>query len=575
MKKILFIMGLIFLFPLTVKASTVGATISCDTNKLYIDSTFSCVVTVNPSTDNPITSFNANIDYSNVDFSLYSIAIASGWNNSSSSNLNLTMDVAEGESGLSTSLKIATIKFKVKSTTTYGTKSIKLTGEDLNSDISSTVNIVSKNNNLSNLVIEGETINFNSNTINYNLETNKSSLVIKATLADSRAHFVSGYGPRTVNLSYGSQQIQLIVVSESNENKIYTINVTRPDNRSNNNNLASLVVSSGTLNPVFNKNTLSYDVEVPNNVESITVSATLEDSKANFMNNYGPRTVNLKTGQNSISLQIEAENGNTKTYTINVTRGDESSNNYLKYIILSNGAIDFNKNIFEYKVNVLYEIDEMSISASPEDTNSTLEVIGNKKLEVGDNTFTIKVTAANKSERIYKIIVTRLKDGVKLSNNNYLKNIIVNNYDLNFDKNTQTYTLNINKEKFLSILATPEETSSIVIVTGNENLENGSKIIIKVQAEDESVKNYIININKTTSNNYLIYIIGGVILVLLVLLLVFKDKIFKKKNDDTTNVTSNNKRLIIKDKDSEVNDEKDKPSVSYKSLEDTLIVEDK
>ena len=75
LKRILLILGLILTLPINIKAIT--ADFTCDDNKLYVDSTFSCKLFVNPE-DSLITSFKTDLSYPKEDFLLESI---SGYNN--------------------------------------------------------------------------------------------------------------------------------------------------------------------------------------------------------------------------------------------------------------------------------------------------------------------------------------------------------------------------------------------------------------------------------------------------------------------------------------------------------------
>ncbi len=86
---------------------------------------------------------------------------------------------------------------------------------------------------------------------------------------------------------------------------------------SKNNNLSSLKISSGTLSPAFNKNTLEYSATVENNVNKITVSGSKEDSKS-YVD--GLKEYTLEEGNNKIQIKVTAQNGSSKTYIINVTR---------------------------------------------------------------------------------------------------------------------------------------------------------------------------------------------------------------------------------------------------------------
>lgn len=571
LKRILLILGLILTLPINIKAIT--ADFTCDDNKLYVDSTFSCKLFVNPE-DSLITSFKTDLSYPKEDFLLESISGYNNWYPLSSTTIDLSMQTSTGNEGIIEKTQVAVLKFKVKNTTSYGTKQIKLSGKDLSTEVSSSIKIISKNNKLSSLAVIGEEIKFDPDINTYELKTTKESVEIKATLADNYAKYAENYGPRTVSLNYGEQLINIVVVSESNERNTYTLKVNRIDNRSTNDNLSNIVLSYGNLSPAFSKDILNYNVEVPNNVESLTITATLEDKKAEFVAGYGSRTVNLNLGENIVLIRSQAEKGNTKTYTIKINRDYKGSNNYLKNISLSKGSINFDKDVFEYKVNVDYNTNEMFVSAIAEESTSTVEVIGNKDLIVGENIYLIKVVAENKSERIYKVIVNRLEEGIVLSNNNYLANLSIKGHSIAFIKDKQEYNITLTNEKSLDIKYEVEDEKSFVKIEGNENLQNNSVIKIIVTSEDGSIRTYKLTILKETSFNYINIILPLIILLMIIIIVIIV--IIKKKNKNKDVNPENeeifkDKKLILNDK----NEEPKKIKVKYKSLDDTLIVKDK
>lgn len=85
---------------------------------------------------------------------------------------------------------------------------------------------------------------------------------------------------------------------------------------SKNNNLKSLSIEGYDFTPEFNKDVLQYTLELENGIESINVSATKEDSTASIE---GTGTISLSEGVNPVKIVVTAQNGSTKTYTINVT----------------------------------------------------------------------------------------------------------------------------------------------------------------------------------------------------------------------------------------------------------------
>lgn len=566
LKRITIIVGLILLLPLNIKALT--AKLVCEDKKIYINSDVTCKLFISPE-GSLISSFKADITYPN-DIKLS--GIQTSWIDSSTSNkIDMKMQTSTGNEGITSETEIATLKFKT--TTSYGDKQIKLSGGDLSSVDISSIHVISNENRLNSLNVIGENIKFDKNINIYELTTKKEKINIQAELVDTNARYEQNFGPREVSLNYGEQLINIIVIAESNEKNTYTLKVTRQDNRSTNDNLSNIVLSLGELSPKFSKDVLNYTVEVPNNASSLTITASLEDKKAEFVSGYGSRTVDLKLGENIILIQTQAEKGNTKTYTIKVNRNYKGDNNYLKSITLSSGTLNFDKDIFEYKINVDYNTKELLISAIAEEKTSTVEVVGNKELVVGKNIYKIKVLAENKSERIYTIIVNRLEEGKTLSNNNYLANLSIKNHSIAFVKDKLTYDITLTNETSLDLKYDIEDEKAFVKVEGNSDLKNNSVVKIIVTAEDGTTRTYILNIIKEEAFNYTILIIPLAILLLgLVVIIVIKKVKPKKKEVNPIN------EEIVKEKKLVLGENKTSPKkfkVKYKSLDDTLIVKDK
>lgn len=85
---------------------------------------------------------------------------------------------------------------------------------------------------------------------------------------------------------------------------------------SKNNNLSGLSVEGYQLSPTFNKNTLEYEVELPNGVTKIKINASKEDGTASIQGT-GEREVS--EGKNKLEIKVTAQNGSVKTYVINAT----------------------------------------------------------------------------------------------------------------------------------------------------------------------------------------------------------------------------------------------------------------
>lgn len=404
----------------------------------------------------------------------------------------------------------------------YGLNTIKVVvTSETGSKKTYTINITRKDNRsddakLSSLTISNANINFTPNQTIYNtsVESNISKVQISAKTNNAKATFTTGYGPRTVNLSYGQNTFKLIVKSEKGTTRTYTINITRKDTRSSNNNLSSLSVSVGKIN--FNKNTTTYNIDTKSDVTSATISATLEDQKSTFVSGYAPRTVSLKEGFNSFQIKVKNEKGTVKTYTINITREDEKSrNNNLKDLTLSTGNITFDKNNLNYNVTVEYEIEKLTINATPEDSKAKVTYQKENTLKVGENKITITVEAENKSTKNYTITVTRKEEGKKLSNVSSLSSLYIDGKQITLNENQTEYTYQTTQTA-ANVKATPTDPNANITVIGNNSIKDGSIIQIIVTAEDKSTTIYKIKVEKKEEkNNTLLIILIPTILIII------------------------------------------------------------
>ena len=84
-----------------------------------------------------------------------------------------------------------------------------------------------------------------------------------------------------------------------------------------------------------------------------------------------------------------------------------SANNYLSGLAVEGYSIipEFDKEILEYSMEVDYNVEKVNIQVSLEDETATVDGVGEREVEEGKNTFTIKVTAENGNEREYVLNV--------------------------------------------------------------------------------------------------------------------------------------------------------------------------
>ena len=364
------------------------------------------------------------------------------------------------------------------------------------SNANKTIRVTDTNNYLSNIILSEGTIDFDKSKTTYDVKNiNSSTIDITATLESSYAKLSGDVGKK--NLNFGLNTFKITVTSEAGVNRIYTLNIYRNDNRDKTNTLSSLEIENYKILPDFNKNTVNYTLTVKKDVTSVKINATLDSDKSSFNKGYGPRTVNLNYGVNTILIKVTSESDSTKTYTVKVTREDDrSSNNYLKSLNVSSGDFEFNKKTQNYSFTVQNEVTSIKVLAVAEDEKSTISGAKTYNLKEGLNKINIVVTAENKQTRTYTLQVTRIVKNINKEVNNKLKSLEISNYQINFDPETTIYNLTIENESSLDIIPNVQDSTSSVVVNGNENLKDGSVIKLIVTAVDGSTKEYIINISK-------------------------------------------------------------------------------
>ncbi len=85
-----------------------------------------------------------------------------------------------------------------------------------------------------------------------------------------------------------------------------------------------------------------------------------------------------------------------------------------------------------------------------------------------------------------------------MSNDNYIKSLSIDGYDINFDKNVYEYDIivlnDVNNLEFKIELSNKDAFYKVI---GNENFKVGNnEVTIVVTALDGSIRNYVVNVEK-------------------------------------------------------------------------------
>ena len=363
---------------------------------------------------------------------------------------------------------------------------------------------------------------FSPSTYSYAVTTDAASITINASLQNSSATFLNGYSPRTVNLNYGTNTIE-IKTKDGNTVNTYTIKVKRTDQRSTNNTLSTLTVSSGSLSPEFNSLTDSYKVELASDVTSVNIGATLADSSSSFVDGFGPRTVEIEDGYTRASVKVKSQAGNVRVYSILFAKDgqmivEKLNKALLQSLELSSGNIEFDSKTFDYNVTVPYDVTNINVNAKAMDESDEVVVNGGENLEADKiNELSIIVTSSDgKYSNTYTIYVIRKNEDLGISNNSLLSDLSIEGYNIKFDAKKKEYKITAKEGvKSLVIYATPADNKATITINGNENLKNGSDVTVRVTAEDNSYTDYVIKVKMAGQGGNVFLTIVVVILIIL------------------------------------------------------------
>ena len=272
------------------------------------------------------------------------------------------------------------------------------------------------------------------------------------TIPDNDRH-KDGY---QIGIAVGENEMWIAVTAEDRRSRYWhKLAITRA-NKNNIATLDSLEVSytaDGTgntvaLTPPFRSGTYDYVAQIPYEVEQVTVQPMKSDRKAsvNYLDagdntipdqdgNSPGRQVALAVGENTVKVEVTAENGNTKrTYTTVITRTAPKTDATLSALELryQEGGADtilpgtpgFQPGVHHYTARVEYPVRAASIIATKNDDDATVRYLDeddnmatdddpNKEglqtaLDVGENTFNVRVTAQDgETSLTYTVVITR------------------------------------------------------------------------------------------------------------------------------------------------------------------------
>jgi exo-poly-alpha-galacturonosidase len=307
------------------------------------------------------------------------------------------------------------------------------------------------NSNLYSLTLSSGTLSpsFSADGISYTAEVANSTASItvtptadssKSTITVNNSSIFSGKASQAIDLlNTGTTPniISIVVTAEDKKTtKTYTISVTRLLALSNNANLASLTLSTGTLNPGFSSSIVSYTAEVPFATSSIKVTPVVAGNNAAVSVNgktvtsgSGSDNIDLPntgTTVNPITIEVTAEDGTKQTYTVNVSRILASSEARLSSLTVSYGPFSpqFSGDAYSYSMTVPYSVNAIVVTPTAAGVGAAIKVntvsvnsgSGSQSipLSVDSNTVIIEVTAQSGAVKTYTVTVLRYRQAPQI-----------------------------------------------------------------------------------------------------------------------------------------------------------------
>lgn len=259
---------------------------------------------------------------------------------------------------------------------------------------------------------------FRQNKKEYSVEVPNSTSEVEVYAEALKGEIISGTGK--VSLKEGeTTTVNVVVKAEAGNTEAYTLKIKRRTAEEEAQSASDATLKNLGINPKeydfsgFKKDQTEYSVEVPNEIKTVEIYAEATDSKAQVT---GTGDIELNEGANEAKVEVIAQDGTKKTYTITITRkasetaATTDSKFGLSSLSISGQTIspNFKNTIYSYTVGIKEDISSLEINAVATDKEAKIEIIGNENLQQGENTITIVVKNEKTNQTVtYKITVNK------------------------------------------------------------------------------------------------------------------------------------------------------------------------
>ena len=281
-----------------------------------------------------------------------------------------------------------------------------------------TKKVLSTDSSLKKITVNGEEVTLKKNVTKYNVSVSFAAkkIEIEAT-PNSNTAKIDGFKSNKISYDFfdTEKEIKIKVIAEAGDMTTYVLNVTKREEQVVT--LKNITIKNAKIN--FESGVYDYELSVPKSVEKLEIDATPTNQDANVTITGADK---LQIGENTITIEVEND-GNTKTYTIKVTRleSDDKSLANLKSIEIEKYKLDFKEDKYEYDLKI-GDDNYLVIEALPLVDTCDVSVTGNLDL-VDGSVIKIKVSYDDDNYNIYKINI--IKEVSKTKENNTSKLVII------------------------------------------------------------------------------------------------------------------------------------------------------
>ena len=298
------------------------------------------------------------------------------------------------------------------------------------------------------------------------------------------------------------KRILLIIISSF----IFVLNVN-----------AETITCNGDFSASINIDSTSINVDETVNISIVESSITSGiDYLVNYKNsndyitieniNKSAKITGKKMGESTINVEIKFLANNNQLGICKKSIPIKIVSNIVTLSALNIDKYDlsgiFKSDVYEYNIEVPYEVEKINITGVPTDPNADVTGLGERYLNEGNQSFMILVKNNGESNS-YKINVKRLE----ASNDNTLKSLNVQGYIFNTPFSSSKYEYQINVDEnidSINIVAETNNSFAIIEGLGEHSLVSGkNEFKINVTSQNGEKRSYTIIVNKSSGTSLL------------------------------------------------------------------------